>query len=171
MNPVLVFCLENHLQIKGHLVWWKVVHLCHFITKDNLFALSLFVCIIKRILWVLCLFSTHHSMIFFLLLQCHSLMFKEVEKSGLSTDDICVVSSVLTIYIELSECCVFHQRITQWWCSFVSKVIHYLFDENGKSDLLMNAFSVLFFVCAFTTQVKFCECCVCHQRNTQWCCP
>ena len=73
-----------------------------------------------------------------------------------------------TFHIEFSECCVWFQCFTQWCCSYVSNVIACLWEEKGKSVLLMYGLMCLSFI--ITLQIEFSECRVWFQCLTQWCC-
>ena len=84
-----------------------------------------------RVSWVWCLISMLHSMTLLLCLQyCSLLMWREREKSKLLMDVFGVHSFVFTIQIEFSECCVWFQWFTQWWCSSFSNLVVWWCEEK-----------------------------------------
>ena len=57
------------------------------------------------------------------------------KKSELLMDVFCgCLSSVFTAKIELSECCVWFQRFTQWCYSCVSNLVPCLWEEKGNDE-------------------------------------
>ena len=56
---------------------------------------------------------------------------------------LCVVSFIITIQIELSECCVWFQSITQWCYPSFSNLVPC--EMRRESKLLVNAICVCFF--------------------------
>ena len=84
-------------------------------------------------------------------------------------DSLCVSCLIFTTQIELSECCVWFQCITQWRCSHVSNVVCCWFDGNGKK-CFADGYNLAFVSFTQTRQIEFCKCCVWSQCITQWCC-
>ena len=99
-----------------------------------------------RVFWALCLISMPHSMILLLCLQSCYLLMQRKRKSELLMDIFCVSSFIFTPQIELSECCVWFQRFTQWCCSCVSNVVPYWFEEKWKEWVVDGCFLCVFFL-------------------------
>ena len=66
---------------------------------------------------------------------------------------LCVPSFVDTVQIELSECCVWFQCLTQWCCSCVSNSVVCLCDEKGKRVICLWMSFVCLLSFVFTTQI------------------
>ena len=90
----------------------------------------------------------HHSLILHLFLQSRWLLIWWKWKRVIVVDGchLCVVSFVFTPQIELSECCVWFQCITQWCCSCVSNLVACWF---GKKSERLNCWWMAFVCCFF----------------------
>ena len=99
------------------------------------FVCLLFFCVhhSNRVRWVLCLIPMIHSMMMLLFLQCCCLLMR-IEGERVNCwwmSFVCLLSFVFTTQIECSECCIWFQWFTQWWCSF-SNVISCCWENKRK---------------------------------------
>ena len=126
------------------------------------------------VLWVLCLISMLHLMMLFLRLQCGSLLmwweWKRVNCWWMSF--VCLRSFVFTPQIEFSECCVWFQCFTQWFCSCVSNVVVcWWFYENWKEVIVDGCLLRVFFLLSSPLRSRFVSVVFCFNTSLMYCAP
>ena len=113
------------------LMWWER-------KKSDLlmdvFCVSSFFCLyhIDWVEWVLCLISVIHSTTLLLCLQSCSLLKRSETKrvDCWCMSFVCLLSFVFTTQIEFSECRVWFQWLTQWFCFCVSNSVAFWFNTH-----------------------------------------
>ena len=127
---------------------------------------------LDRVQWVLCLISMIHSMMLLLFLQWYCLL---LWGNGIIVNCLCI--SFVSVFFLLSSpprprsvSVVFDFNASLNGIA-PARLILLSVNENNIERVncwLMSFMCLLSFV--FTTQIKFCECCVWLQWFTQWCC-
>ena len=100
----------------------------------NVFCVFSFFCLHSPewVSWVLCLTLMIHSMMLLLCLQSCCLLMRRKSDLLMDVFFLCLLSFVFTTQMEISECCVWFQRFTQWCCSCVSNLVGCRCNENRK---------------------------------------